>query len=58
MTNISILPYLLSFAAGTMIYVVVDELIPESQKDEFSKLGTIGVTIGFLIMMDLDVALG
>lgn len=55
---VPILPYLLSFAAGAMIYVVVDELIPESQKGELSKLGTIGVTIGFLIMMVLDVTLG
>lgn len=53
-----ILPYLLAFAAGAMIYVVVDELIPESQKGELSNLGTIGVTIGFLIMMVLDVTLG
>ena len=53
-----LLPYLLAFAAGAMIYVVVDELIPESQKGELSKLGTIGVTIGFLIMMVLDVTLG
>ncbi len=53
-----ILPYLLSFAAGAMIYVVVDELIPESQKGELSNLGTIGVTLGFLIMMVLDVVLG
>lgn len=55
---VPLLPYLLSFAAGAMIYVVVDELIPESQKGELSSLGTIGITIGFLIMMVLDVALG
>lgn len=55
---VPLLPYLLAFAAGAMIYVVVDELIPESQKGELSSLGTIGVTIGFLIMMVLDVALG
>ena len=55
---VPILPYLLSFAAGAMIYVVVDELIPEAQKGELSSLGTIGVTIGFLIMMILDVTLG
>ena len=53
-----ILPYLLSFAAGAMIYVVVDELIPESQEGKNSKYGLIGVTIGFLLMMILDVALG
>lgn len=55
---IPILPYLLAFAAGAMIYVVVDELIPESQKGELSCLGTIGITFGFLIMMVLDVTLG
>ena len=53
-----ILPYLLAFAAGAMIYVVVEELIPESQTGEHSNLGTIGVAIGFVIMMILDVALG
>ena len=55
---IPILPYLLSFAAGAMIYVVVEELIPESQVGEHSNIGTIGVAIGFAIMMILDVALG
>ena len=53
-----ILPYLLSFAAGAMIYVVVEELIPESQAGEHSNIGTIGVAIGFVIMMILDVTLG
>lgn len=53
-----ILPYLLSFAAGAMIYVVVEELIPESQVGKHSNLGTIGVAIGFILMMILDVALG
>lgn len=53
-----VLPYLLSFAAGAMIYVVVDELIPESQEGEHSNFGLIGVTIGFLLMMILDVAFG
>lgn len=53
-----LLPYLLSFAAGAMIYVVVEELIPESQSGEHSNIGTIGVAIGFVIMMILDVALG
>lgn len=57
-TVVPILPYLLSFAAGAMIYVVVEELIPESQAGEHSNLGTIGVGIGFAIMMILDVALG
>ena len=55
---VPILPYLLSFAAGAMIYVVVEELIPESQYGKHSNIGTIGVAIGFVIMMILDVALG
>lgn len=53
-----ILPYLLAFAAGAMIYVVVEELIPESAEGEHSNLSTIGFAIGFVIMMVLDVALG
>ena len=57
-TIISVLPYLLSFAAGAMIYVVVEELIPESQEGKHSNIGTIGVALGFTIMMILDVALG
>ena len=57
-TITSILPYLLSFAAGAMIYVVVEELIPGAQEGEHSNLSTIGVAIGFVIMMILDVALG
>ena len=52
------LPYILAFAAGAMIYVVVEELIPESQSGEHSNIGTIGVALGFVIMMILDVALG
>lgn len=55
---VSALPYLLAFAAGAMIYVVVEELIPESQAGEHSNIGTIGVAAGFVIMMVLDVALG
>ena len=55
---VPVLPYLLSFAAGAMIYVVVEELIPESHSGEHSNVGTIGVSIGFIIMMILDVALG
>ncbi len=55
---VPILPYLLSFASGAMMYVVVEELIPESQNGKHSNLGTIGFTIGFLLMMILDVALG
>lgn len=55
---VSALPYLLAFAAGAMIYVVVEELIPESQVGEHSNIGTIGAAAGFVIMMILDVALG
>ena len=55
---IPILPYILSFAAGAMVYVVVEELIPESQAGEHTNIGTIGVALGFVIMMILDVALG
>ena len=51
-------PYLLSFAAGAMIYVVVEELIPESQIGKHSNLGTLCFAFGFIIMMILDVALG
>ena len=53
-----ILPALLAFAAGAMIYVVVEELIPESAEGEHSNVGTIGFAVGFVIMMILDVALG
>ena len=55
---VPILPYFLSFAAGTMIYVVVEELIPQAQQGKHTEIGTIGVSIGFIIMMILDVALG
>lgn len=55
---VPMLPYFLAFAAGAMIYVVVEELIPESQSGEHTNIGTIGVAIGFVIMMVLDVALG
>jgi len=51
-------PYMLAFAAGAMLYVVVEELIPESAAGEHSDLGTIGFALGFLIMMTLDVTLG
>jgi len=57
-TIVQVLPYLLAFAAGAMINVVVEELIPDSQDGEHSKIGTIGVAIGFALMMILDVALG
>lgn len=53
-----ILPYLLSFAAGAMIYVVVEELIPEASEGDHSNIGTIGFAVGFVIMMILDIALG
>ena len=52
------LPYLLAFAAGAMLYVVVEELIPEASQGEHSNLGTIGFAVGFTLMMILDVALG
>lgn len=54
----TILPYLLAFAAGAMMYVVTCELIPKAQSGKSSKLGIIGLSIGFLIMMILDVSLG
>lgn len=53
-----ILPYALAFAAGAMIYVVVEELIPESQMEKHSDAATIGAMLGFAVMMTLDVALG
>ena len=53
-----LMPWLLSFAAGAMIYVVVEELIPEANMGKHSHAGTMGVMAGFLIMMILDVALG
>lgn len=55
---VPVLPYLLAFAAGAMIYVVVEELIPETQQGEHSNMGTIGFAIGFVLMMVLDVLLG
>ena len=55
---IPILPYLLSFAAGAMIYVVFEELVPEMHKGKESKLGIIGICLGFLVMMILDITLG
>lgn len=55
---VPILPYLLAFAAGAMIYVVVEELLPESSQGPHSNVGTLGFAFGFLLMMVLDVALG
>ena len=52
------LPYLLSFAAGAMLYVVVEELIPEMSQGRHSNLGTVFFAVGFTVMMSLDVALG
>jgi len=53
-----VLPYLLAFAAGAMLYVVVEELIPETSEGEHSNLGVIGFALGFTLMMVLDVVLG
>lgn len=55
---VPVLPYLLAFAAGAMIYVVVEELIPEAQAGEHTNIGTVGVAVGFTLMMVLDIALG
>ena len=53
-----LLPYALAFAAGAMIYVTVEQIIPESQNNKHSDIATAGAMIGFAIMMTLDVALG
>ncbi|MBR6321549.1 MAG: ZIP family metal transporter [Erysipelotrichaceae bacterium] len=55
---LKVLPYLLSFAAGAMIYVVIEELIPESQEGGHSNIATVAAAFGFVLMMILDVALG
>ena len=55
---VPILPYLLAFAAGAMVYVVVEELIPEMSEGVHSNLGTVAFALGFVVMMVLDVALG
>jgi ZIP family zinc transporter len=53
-----VLPFALAFAAGAMIYVVVEEVIPETQRDRFTDISVLGFIGGFLVMMILDVALG
>ena len=55
---VPLMPYFLAFAAGPMIYIVVEELIPESQLGKHSNIGTIGVALGFVLMLILEVALG
>ena len=52
------LPYLLAFAAGAMMYVVVEELIPETAQGQHTNLSTIGFAVGFVLMMAMDVLLG
>jgi ZIP family zinc transporter len=51
------LPYALAFAAGAMIFVVVEEVIPETQRDNYTDIATLGFIGGFIVMMTLDVAL-
>ncbi|HAI00559.1 MAG TPA: ZIP family metal transporter, partial [Flavobacteriales bacterium] len=53
-----ILPYALAFAAGAMIYVVIEEVIPETQRDKYTDIATLGFIGGFIVMMSLDVGLG
>jgi ZIP family zinc transporter len=53
-----VLPFALAFAAGAMIYVVVEEVIPETQRDKYTDIAVLGFIGGFLVMMILDVALG
>ena len=55
---LGIMPYMLAFAAGAMLYVVVEELVPEYSQGEHSNVGTIGFALGFVLMMVLDVVLG
>ena len=54
---VPVMPYFLAFAAGAMMYVVVEELIPEMSEGKHSNLGTIAFSLGFVVMMILDVAL-
>ena len=58
MQVLPILPYALAFAAGAMIFIVVEEVIPESQRGGHTDLATMGLILGFIVMMVLDVALG
>jgi ZIP family zinc transporter len=53
-----ILPYALAFAAGAMIFVVIEEVVPETQQDKFTDIATMGFVLGFIVMMSMDVALG
>ena len=53
-----ILPYALAFAAGAMMYVVIEEVIPETQRDKYTDVATLGFIVGFIVMMSLDVGLG
>lgn len=55
---LGIMPYMLAFAAGAMLYVVVEELVPEYSQGEHSNIGTIGFALGLVLMMVLDVVLG
>jgi ZIP family zinc transporter len=55
---IGIMPFMLAFAAGAMLYVVIEELVPETSKGDHSNIGTIGFALGFALMMVLDVVLG
>ena len=55
---LGIMPYMLAFAAGAMLYVVVEELIPEYSQGKHSNIGTVGFALGFALMMILDVLLG
>ena len=53
-----LLPYAMAFAAGAMIFVVVEEVIPETQQDNYTDIATLGFILGFIVMMTLDVSLG
>ena len=55
---VPILPYLLAFAAGAMVYVVIEELIPQAQEGDHSNLATVGFMVGFVVMLMLSVLIG